>query len=119
MQPSPPPDSVLPADWTQVLENIRSALTQALAETEHREKMLDEGFPVQEITTTSEAVESGRVERLDQGLRRFQASYQEAEHRAADVETLLQATQEAIQQWRTAATTLRERLARGVASSIK
>jgi hypothetical protein len=105
-------------DWVQVLENIQAALALALAEIAERERTLEEGFSSSESTVEPEAAGQVRLEPLDQGVRRFQSCYQEAECQAAEVETQLLATQESIQQWLTAAAALRQRLARTTASSI-
>jgi hypothetical protein len=119
MQPSSAPVSVLPSDWTRVLENIQAALTQALTATAERDRTLAEQNPASDSTTKPDSTDENRIEQLDQGLRRVQSCFQEAERLAADVEVQIQATQDAIQQWRTAASALRQRLVTGPGRSIE
>jgi hypothetical protein len=117
MQPAPTHAAVLPADWVQVLENIQSALNQALTETAERDEPLNEEIPV--TPTAAEPGGMGGLAQLDQCLCRFQSSYQEAERHASEVEAELQVNQETIQHWLAAATALRHRLVNSPVSSIR
>jgi hypothetical protein len=117
MRSAPTRAAVLPADWVQVLDNIQSALNQALTEIAERDGTLSDGIPV--TPAAAELGGMGGIGQLDQCLCRFQSSYQDAERRASEVEAEIQASQESIQQWQAATTALQQKLAISPVSSIR
>ena len=112
-------DSVLPADWPEVLNSILATLSQALTETADRERALDEGLASQNAAAGGEAVGAGMLERLDQSLRPFESSYQEAERKASEMDTELQASHDSMQRWLGAVTAFRQRLGNSPLACIR
>src|SRR5262245_60936178 len=112
MQPSSTRESGLPADWPEVLEQIQQALTRTLAEAAASERALNDCFPPEDARSDSRAAGQPHREPVDEWLRRFQAGLQQAEGRAAEVDALLQAGQESVQQGMAAAASLGQRLSK-------
>lgn len=99
--------SALPPDWTKVVDGIELALTEALAEAADRTQVL-EASP---IFAEAPAALGDGLRRLEDRLQSFSACVYRAEQTAADVEALLEAGQQAVGAWRTAADAFREKLA--------
>ena len=98
----------LSQDWTKVVDGIRLALTEALAEAANRVQTLEANPAFAEAPPVS--LTDG-LHRLDERLQALAACGRRAEQTAAEVGTILETGQQAVGVWRTAADSFRERLA--------
>ena len=110
-----PRKSALPADWSDVLDNIERTLAQTLAEATDRERALHFGASFPDPAAPTAPVQQG----LDERLRGFAARLQQAEQEALALDADLQAAQEQIESWLRAAEGFRQKLAPGDAASLK
>jgi hypothetical protein len=105
MRTEPEKVSVLPAEWTAMLDGIQAALHEALGQAEERERMLSG-------RGSSPAAVFPGLEQLADRMRRLQAGFEEAEREAGETDAFLQQGQQVIQTWQAAAESLRQRLAK-------
>jgi hypothetical protein len=111
MRSFPASTSVLPAEWTAVLDGIEAALKDALADAEKRARSF--------LATTAEPESTfPGLEQLAERMRRLHAGFEEAARESGETDALLQQGQRALQCWQAAADALRQRLAKWQVPSI-
>ncbi len=113
MQPRTLPESVLPADWTEVLQTVEQALEQAVAAAWQREQELPETSSPPNLASGGEDAWQQGWQRLEERLQGLQAVARQAEQGVAEIDALLQTAEVALRRWLAVAQTNGQNLAEG------
>ena len=99
MDAIPSKQTIFPAAWGQVLENVQRALEQAEAQAAEREKTLALQGPKAESASAREATWQQGLSRMAERVKIWHQGTQEVEKRVWEVDARLQACEEALQSW--------------------
>lgn len=114
MPPSPKHQAALSPDWTAVADGIQRALAEALAQAADRDRILE----TNPVFSAAPAPITDGARRLDERLQAFAACVYQSEQTAAEVEALLETGRHAIDTWRAAADSFRQKLAKWSSHSL-
>ena len=118
MRPTPPPAPVLPAAWAEILGTIQQALTQALEAADERERTLDSLLAPPGPAGGPDPVGQQGLQPYDLSLRELHSCVRQAQRDAAEADSALGATEEALQGWLAAAAATRQKLAEAEAHAV-
>jgi hypothetical protein len=107
MQPSSSSESMVPADWIQVLEKLQQALAQAVVETDQRQQALEAALPAATLEPEEEENDRRILAQVEERFLQFHSRVHQAEESVAATDAALRASEQATREWLGAAEALR------------
>ena len=104
-------EPVLPADWNEVVDNVRKILTEVEQAAGERERALASIAAPAPSADKAAAWKEG-LERFEERLRQFDVGVQQAEDRASDAELALADGEKALEDWLARAAEITGRVAK-------
>ncbi|MBV9123171.1 MAG: hypothetical protein JO112_07430 [Planctomycetes bacterium] len=107
MQSSSSSQSMVPADWIQVLAKLQQALAQAVVETDQRQQALEAALAAVTLEPEEEEKDRRILAQVEERFLQFHSGVHQAEESAAAADAAMRASEQATREWLAAAETLR------------